>query len=105
MTDAVLCQITCASLEEALRIAEALVEERLAACANILPGVRSIYRWQGRVERAEEVELTLKTRRPLVPELTRRVQALHSYECPCIIALPIEGGNAAYLDWIKSETS
>ncbi|HUT97792.1 MAG TPA: divalent-cation tolerance protein CutA [bacterium] len=96
--------ITCADAAQAEKIARALVEERLAACANILPGVRSIYRWKGNIEEAEEVALIAKTRAGLVDALTERVKALHSYEVPCIVALPITGGNREFLAWIEEET-
>jgi periplasmic divalent cation tolerance protein len=97
--------VTAPSPEEAARIGRAVVEERLAACANVLDGMHSIYRWRGRLEEAKEVVLILKTRAERLPELTARVKALHSYEVPCVVALPIAGGNAAYLDWISAEAS
>jgi periplasmic divalent cation tolerance protein len=96
--------ITAANLDEARRIAEALVAERLAACANILPGVHSIYRWQGAVERADEVVILAKTRATLVDAAIARVKALHSYQVPCVVALPIVGGNPEYLRWLEEET-
>jgi periplasmic divalent cation tolerance protein len=99
------CYITAGSREEALQIGRALVEERLAACANLIEGVTSIYRWQGEIQEDAEVALFVKTRMDLVPRLTERVVALHSYDCPCVVALPIEGGNQAFLDWITAETA
>ncbi|MEZ7196399.1 divalent-cation tolerance protein CutA [Pseudodesulfovibrio karagichevae] len=96
--------MTCASLEEAGAIGEMLVERRLAACANILPGMRSIYWWRGKVERAEEAVLIAKTRDDLVEPLTEAVKAAHGYEVPCVVALPITGGNPDFLAWIRSET-
>lgn len=96
--------MTAGSLEEARRIGRALVEERLVACVNLLPITRSIYRWQDRVEEAEEVAMIAKTQAPLVDRLTRRVAMLHSYDCPCVVALPIAGGNPEYLAWIAAET-
>lgn len=98
------CYVTCASSEEASRIGRTLVEERLAACANILPGVTSIYHWQGRVETGGETALVLKTRAALVEALAARVRALHSYSVPCVVALPIRGGNPDYLAWLAAET-
>jgi periplasmic divalent cation tolerance protein len=95
---------TAGSREEAERIAAALVDERLAACVNVVVPVTSIYRWRGAVERAEEVLLVVKTRRTLVARVTARIRALHSYELPEAIALTIEGGSAAYLAWIAGET-
>jgi len=96
----VVCFVTAASREEARRIGDAVVEERLAACANIIGPVASTYWWKGKVARDLEVLLILKTRRDLVAKLASRVRALHSYEVPEVIALPILGGNSAYLEWI-----
>ncbi len=96
--------ITTGGRDEALAIGKALVEERLAACANVLDPVRSIYRWRGAVHEADEAVLVVRTRAELVEALTARVKALHSYECPCVVALPIEAGNPAYLDWLGAET-
>jgi len=98
------CYVTCASSEEALAIGRAVVEARLAACANLLPGLTSIYHWQGRIETGSETALVLKTRADLVDALTAKVGALHSYSVPCVVALPIRGGNADYLAWLASET-
>lgn len=95
-----LVYITCADPAQAGRIGRALVEERLAACANVLLGMRSCYRWQGKVEEAEEAVLIAKTTAALVDTLTIRVKALHTYTIPCIVALPLVGGDAAYLAWI-----
>lgn len=96
----VFAYVTCPSLAEAERIGLMLVEERLAACVNLLPSMRSIYRWQGAVETADEVVLIAKTLRARAPALTRRVQALHSYSCPCVVLVPVAGGAAAYLRWL-----
>jgi periplasmic divalent cation tolerance protein len=95
--------VTTRDEAEARRIGEALVAERLAACANIHP-IGSIYRWRGQLETASEAALLLKTRGDLVSEVIVRVKALHSYEVPCIIATPIETGNPAYLEWINEST-
>ena len=92
--------ITASSTEEAARIGRALVDERLAACANLVSSVASTYWWQGRVEEAAEALVILKTRQDLLDRLTRRVQALHSYTVPEVVALPIVGGNPDYLRWI-----
>jgi periplasmic divalent cation tolerance protein len=102
--NACLCYVSLSSHEEALAIGRVLVEERLAAAVNITSGVRSIYRWQGRIEEAPEVLLMAKTRSALVPQLTARVVALHSYACPAVIAVPILGGNPDYLAWIEEQT-
>ena len=96
--------IVTADTAEADRIAEALVAERLAACVNILGAVRSVYRWQGEVERADEVAMIAKTTEVLFDALNARVRALHSYDTPAIVAWPIVAGDAAYLDWIGAET-
>jgi periplasmic divalent cation tolerance protein len=96
--------ITAANAGEARRIADALVEERLAACASILPGVQSVYRWQGAVVRDAEVMVTAKTRAALVDAAVARVKALHGYQVPCVVALPILAGNPDYLRWLETET-
>jgi periplasmic divalent cation tolerance protein len=97
--------VTTASAEEAQRIARAVVDERLAACANVLGAVASRYWWKGQVEEASEVLLILKTRRELVEAVAARVRALHSYTVPEVIAIPIVGGNPDYLDWISDSTA
>jgi periplasmic divalent cation tolerance protein len=96
--------ITTPSPQEALRIGRAVVADRLAACANVLPGITSVYRWQGEVQEEGETALILKTRSDLVERLTARVKELHSYDCPCVVALPIAGGNPDFLQWIAEET-
>jgi periplasmic divalent cation tolerance protein len=105
MTDKIVVLSTCASPEEAERIARALVGARLAACVNIVPGVRSIYRWKGAVEDAGEWLLLIKTRRDLAGPLGAELARLHSYEVPECIALPVVAGLDAYLGWIGAETS
>lgn len=100
-----LCYVTAGSHDDALRIARAVVAEQLAACANVIGGMTSVYRWDGAVQEDAEVVLLLKTRAELVERLTARVVALHSYDCPCVVALPIEGGNPAFLRWIDAETA
>jgi periplasmic divalent cation tolerance protein len=104
MTGTELVYITTADKAEAKKIAAILVEERLAACANVMDNMESIYRWQGKIEQGREAVLILKTTAALVPELIERIKALHSYDCPCIISLPITDGNKAFLDWINKET-
>jgi len=96
--------MTAGSRREGERIATALVDEHLAACVSVVASATSIYRWQGRIERGREVLLIAKTRRALVRRLTARVEELHSYDVPEVIALPIEGGGAAYLEWLAGET-
>jgi periplasmic divalent cation tolerance protein len=104
MTDFVSVYVTAGSRDEAEKIARALVEEKLAACVNILPGVKSTYRWQGKIETTDEIVLIAKSRAALFPKLEKRVKELHSYECPCIVAWPVEAGHRPYLDWLTEET-
>lgn len=86
--------------DTATRLAGVLVEERLAACVNIVPGIRSVFRWEGKVQNDPEVLLICKTDARLLTQLTDALQREHPYECPEVIALPIAGGARAYLDWI-----
>jgi periplasmic divalent cation tolerance protein len=92
--------MTTGTAEEARAIGKALVEEEFAACVNIVDGMQSIYRWEGQVCEAQEVVLIAKTRSDQVGPLIARVKELHTYECPCVLALPILEGNPAYLEWI-----
>ncbi|MGQ9584443.1 MAG: divalent-cation tolerance protein CutA [Anaerolineae bacterium] len=94
--------ITCPSGEEAERIARTVVEERLAACVNVVPGVTSYYWWEGRVQQDAEWLLLAKTASARLEALTARVRELHSYEVPEVVALPIVGGSPGYLDWIAA---
>jgi periplasmic divalent cation tolerance protein len=103
--DACLCFVSLGPRDDGLAIGRVLVEERLAAAVNVQHGMRSCYRWQGAVEEAAEALLIAKTRAKLVPRLTARVIALHSYECPAVVAVPICGGNPDYLAWIEAETT
>ena len=96
--------VTASSLDEASRIARTMVEERLAACGNIIPQLRSIYRWQDEIHDEPEVLLVLKTSSALFESLRSRVLELHSYDVPEIIALPVEAGHEPYLDWIVENT-
>jgi periplasmic divalent cation tolerance protein len=98
-----LIYVTAANFAEAGRIAETVVTERLAACANILNGVTSVFHWEGKLCREHEAVLILKTTEEKTDALTARIKELHSYECPCIAVLPIEGGNPAFLEWIQRE--
>jgi periplasmic divalent cation tolerance protein len=91
---------TCADREEAERIAQALVEQRLAACVNILPGVQSVYRWQGAVEIAAEVLMLIKTSPAQLGKVQSTIAGLHSYEVPEFLVLPISAGSEAYLAWL-----
>ncbi|HIH43560.1 MAG TPA: divalent-cation tolerance protein CutA [Candidatus Methanoperedenaceae archaeon] len=95
--------ITTGTAEEAKTIARALVQERIAACANIFP-VSSVYRWKGSVEEADETGMIVKTTDAKLGELEKRVKELHSYQVPCIISMGIGGGSKEYLDWIGEST-
>ena len=97
--------VTVGNVEEARLIARTMVEERLVACANLLPPVESFFWWEGKVQSEPETVLILKTTEEKTSEATERIKALHSYSCPCVIALPVVGGNVDFLDWIKAETS
>jgi len=100
VTGPVLVLSTVARREDAERIAGTLVEERLAACVNVVPGVASIYRWKGAVEREDELLLVIKSRAERMEDLAARLRALHPYEVPEMIILPIAGGHPPYLDWL-----
>ena len=96
--------ITTNSLAEAEIIGQNLVSVRLAACVNIINNMKSIYRWQGKIETEDEVIIIAKTKTELVNELIENVKTLHSYECPCIAAFSIISGNEPFLKWIRDET-
>ena len=95
--------MTAGSREEARKIGKELVISRLAACVNILDNMNSLYMWQGNVQDDSEVVMIAKTTEDRVPQLVEKVKSLHSYECPCIVSIPISGGNQAFLDWIAEE--
>ena len=102
--EAVVVLATAGSEDEAARIARAVVEERLAACVNVVGPIRSIYRWEGAVEDAREWLLVAKARAADVPGLDARIRALHSYDVPEVLALPIVGGAETYLAWLDAAT-
>ncbi|HSL53622.1 MAG TPA: divalent-cation tolerance protein CutA [Pyrinomonadaceae bacterium] len=102
--DAIVVFMTAANGEEATRLAEMLVGAHLAACVQILPEIESVYRWQGKIERSAEVLLLVKTTRGKFNELEREVRALHSYDTPEIVAVPILYGSAPYLEWLIQAT-
>jgi periplasmic divalent cation tolerance protein len=104
MSDPIVVFVTCGSEEEGLKIANALVEGRLAACVNLISPIRSIYRWEGRIWDEKEWLLIIKTQKGRFEELERKVKALHSYSVPEIISLPIVEGSSAYLNWIRENT-
>jgi periplasmic divalent cation tolerance protein len=100
-----LVYVTTPNPEEAGRIGQTLVTEKLAASVNILDPVRSIYRWENAIHDKKETLMIVKTSTLRVDEVVERIGSLHSYQCPCILAWPIEAGNDSYLDWIKNETT
>jgi periplasmic divalent cation tolerance protein len=104
MTEYIIVLITAPNEEESASIGHALIGERLAACVNMIRSVRSIYRWQGRIEDEQEVLMIIKTKRVLFERLQERVKELHSYAVPEIIAFPLVDGNEAYLNWLGQET-
>lgn len=102
MSEYALVLSTCPAGDIAQRLAQSLVEEQLAACVNIIPGLRSYYVWQGRAECSDEQLLVIKTRAHVYPQLEKRLRALHPYELPEILMIPVEAGLAPYLAWISS---
>jgi periplasmic divalent cation tolerance protein len=104
MVDAIIVWVTCGSEEGAVKIAYSLVEERLAACVNIVSPVRSIYRWEGKIWDEREWILIIKTQKKRFEELEKKVKSFHSYSVPEIISLPIVEGASSYLKWLKQMT-
>lgn len=104
MNDCVLIYTCCKDAEQAEALATAAVTERLAACANILPGMRSLYRWEGKMETAQETVLLLKTQAKHFEACATLIRRLHSYTTPCIIALPVVQGTPDFLGWIAEQT-
>ena len=101
----VLVYTTYPSLVEAEKSGLKIIEVGLAACVNILPGMRSIYRWKGAVEAADEVVMIVKTRASLAEQVTAAVKASHPYDTPAVLILPVDGGNQSFIDWILAETA
>ncbi len=95
-----LIYVTASSVAEAKSIGRGLVEKELAACVNILPGMQSLYRWEGKIEEAEEAVLLVKTREDLATAVVEEVKRTHSYSVPCAMVLDVLGGNADYLNWV-----
>lgn len=104
MSEFIVALVTCGSEEEAVNIANALVEAHLAACVNLLSPVRSIYRWEGKIWDEREWLLIIKTQKQRFNELEKKVKSLHSYSVPEIIGLPITEGSSSYLQWLKEMT-
>ena len=100
-----LIYVTVGTRDDALAIATVLLSERLIACANVLDGATSLYWWQGRVQSDSEAVMVAKTQDRHVPAVIERVRSLHKYECPCVVSLPIENGNPAFLQWVIENTS
>lgn len=105
MTEKIVVFSNCGSEEEARRIARSLVEARLAACVNIVPGIRSIYHWQGAVQDDSEWMLVIKSTRLLFDQLSAELRKVHSYQVPEVLAIPVVAGSQDYLDWLDRETS
>lgn len=105
MENVLFVYMTASSKEEAEKIGAELVALRLAACVNILDGMTSVFRWEGKIQKERETVLIAKTRAGLFPALKEKVLSLHGYACPCIVALDVPQGHAPFLDWIRAETS
>lgn len=103
MSDVHVILVTAPDADAGAQIGRALVAERMVACVNLVPRVRSIYRWEGRVEEEDEVLLLIKTRADRLDAVRERVVALHPYDVPEVLALPVAGGSAAYLEWVREE--
>ena len=101
----VMVYMTAETTDQARVIAHELISNRLAACVNVLDNMRSLYWWEGRVEEGREVVILAKTRAELVAALTKKVLAVHPYECPCIVSWPLLDGHQPFLDWIARETA
>ncbi len=98
-----LIYMTAGSQEEARNVGKALVESKLAACVNIIDGMNSMYMWEGELQDDREVVLIAKTAENRVQDLIAKVKSVHSYDCPCILSIPVEGGNPDFVDWISNE--
>lgn len=105
MTSARVVLVTAPDMVTAERLAERLVDERLAACANIIPGIVSIYRWDEQVQRDDEILIVLKTEQARIEEVRERVVTLHPYDVPEVVVLPIMDGHAPYLEWLTRSTT
>lgn len=99
-----LIYMTAGSKDEAKKLGMALVSNRLVACVNIIDGAESLYWWEGNLQDEQEVVLIAKTKESLVGEVVEKVKSLHSYSCPCVVSVPLAGGNDAFLDWVRRET-
>ena len=97
--------MTSGSIEEAKNISQKLVEQDLVACVNLLENMTSIYKWEEKLEESQEVIMIAKTRKTLMPKLIETVNSLHSYDCPCILELPVQEANSDFLSWIERQTT
>jgi periplasmic divalent cation tolerance protein len=97
--------MTAGNKEEARNIGKELVTSRLAACVNILDNMNSVYMWEGEVQEESEVVLIAKTTRERLPELVEKVKSIHSYDCPCVVSLPVLDGHKPFLDWVAGEVN
>ena len=104
-TDAIVVMTTLPNTDDAVKLVQALLERRLVACGSVMPGVRSLYRWQGKVADEQEVIVLLKTRSARLETLKLAFEELHPYKVPELLALPVTAGNAKYLEWINGETT
>lgn len=105
MPNPVILYITVSDREEGLRIGRALVEENLCACANVSENVTSVFRWEDEIQEASEAVLIAKTQRQHIDAATDLVKLEHSFDCPCVVAVPIFGGNQEFINWIDTETT
>ena len=105
MSDAIVVLCTCPDNTSARQLAQTLLSEKLAACVNLIPQVTSLYYWQGKMEESQEVQLVIKSRRTLFGVLQQRIQTLHPYEVPEILAMPVLNGSPAYLQWLQEQTT
>jgi periplasmic divalent cation tolerance protein len=97
--------MTAGNMEEAVKVGKVLLEEKLAACINIIDNMRSMYVWKGKIQNEQEVVVIAKTTEEKIPALIETVKSVHSYECPCIIAIPVESGYLPFMEWVKQEVN
>ncbi len=95
--------VTASNESEALKLAEEIVKERLAACANVYPRIKSVYWWEGKLQTDEEVSIIFKTSPDKLEKLVKKIKEIHSYECPCVLAWPVEKGHNDFLEWVLKE--
>ncbi|MBI2602949.1 MAG: divalent-cation tolerance protein CutA [Deltaproteobacteria bacterium] len=105
MSEYMIVYITTPNMKRARKIAKLLVEEKLAACVNLIKGMESLYEWKGKLRQEEEVLMLVKTRQKLFATLQEKVLSIHSYDVPCIVGFPLTEGNESYLNWLKEQTS